>query len=105
MTQLLELAKEVKELSQVLYGLFREGGNKPRMAHMKLIFDAAEQVRYQLEVDPAAFVSPTCWKALLAIQHIGFERIEPYEEYEKLVAPLYEKYDAMKSAYSKAFSL
>ncbi len=103
MNNVLELAIEVQALSKELLEYFRIIGNRPRMTHMQIIFDAVKSVRFKLEEAPDQELPPDCWKAKLEIELIGYMVHEDTEAYEKLVRPLYEKYELLHSSYIKVY--
>lgn len=103
MSRVLELAKEIKSQSKALYEHFKSEGNKSYMAHMRVIFDSSEKVRYALEEERGGSVPPDSWRAILAIMHMGFRREDYSDKNESLVLPLYEKFSILEKAYKHEY--
>ncbi|MGE5491706.1 MAG: hypothetical protein ACM31P_10530 [Actinomycetota bacterium] len=103
MSRILDLAKQIKIQSRELYKHFKAQGNNARVEHMHVIFYSAEKVRYKLEEEPTLLLPPDTWKALLAIEKMGYSSNDNFDENEKLVLPLYEKYIELKKAYGQAY--
>lgn len=77
---------------------FKKENNRPRMAHVKLIFDIAEAVRYELEVNSLTTAPPPPWNVLLAIMKIGVN-IDDSAEEELL--PLFSRFKDFEKSYEK----
>ena len=103
MSRILTLAKEVKTMSQSIYDYFKAQGNQARMGHMKVIYDAAEKIRYKLEAEPELTIPSDTWKAILAIQHMGYSASDDFDSNEKLVMPVYERFFELQKSYLRAY--
>lgn len=103
MSRVLDLAKEVKDQSRSFYEHFKSERNESYMAHMGVIFDSAEKVRYALEEDNGGTVPPDAWKAVLAIMHMGFSSEDYSEANESFVLSLYEKFALLEKSYKQVY--
>ncbi len=95
---ILNQAKQIKDEAKLFYERFKKENNQPRMAHVKLIFNTAEAVRYELEVDSLTTAPAPPWNVLLAIMKIGVN-IDDSAEEELL--PLFSRFKDFEKSYEK----
>jgi|GEM_PF-6220297 len=95
---ILSQAKKIKNEAKSFYERFKNESNQPRMAHVKLIFDTAEAVRYELEVDSLTTAPPPPWNVLLAIMKIG---VNIDDSAEKELLPLFSRFKDFEKSYAE----